>query len=193
MTEYKIITEADEIVLMKRDNKFKLEASKKVKIPCGIIKSVENLEIYNLLKLLNETLIHKCKIMQDDKDNQIDILLFLNDISGNLKKTDSDSDSDENNTREKKYYISFTNSIKKINLNEIRVEGKKNSIKVNLDEYKKLEIDNIAINFKITSKSELQILFKFNYIGETIPIYMENTIGLVFRKIIKNLLKYYSE
>ena len=193
MTEYKIITEADEIVLMKRDNKFKLEASKKVKIPCGIIQSVENLEIYNLLKLLNETLIHKCKIMQDDKDNQIDILLFLNDISGNLKKTDSDSDSDENNTREKKYYISFTNSIKKINSNEIRVEGKKNSIKVNLDEYKKLEIDNIAINFKITSKSELQILFKFNYIGETIPIYMENTIGLVFRKIIKNLLKYYSE
>ena len=192
MSGYKIITEADEIVLKKKDNKFKLEANKKVKQSCNIIESVENLEIYNLLKLLNETLINKCKIMRDETDSSIDIILFLNDIS-NLAGVDSESDSDEKNDRSKKYYISFTNLITKISPNEIRVEGKKNSIKVNLNEYKKLEIDDIVINFKISSKSELQILFKFNYTGEKIPIYMENTIGLVFRKIMKNLLKYYSE
>lgn len=191
MTEYRIITEADEIVLKKKGNKFKLEACKKIKLSCNIIDSVENLEIYNLLKLLNTNLIHKCKIIKDDKNNETDIIIFLNDITTNVN-LEMDSDSDELD-KQKKYYISFTNNINRISLNEIRVEGFKNSIKVNLDDYKKLEIDNIFINFKITSKSELQIVFKFNYIGEKIPIYMENTIGLVFRKIIKNLLKYYSE
>jgi hypothetical protein len=192
MSEYKIITEADGIVLKKKDNKFKLEASKRIKVPCNIIESVENLEIYNLFKLLNENLINKCKIMQDDKNNETDILIFLNDISSD-SNANSDSDSDNPDNKPKKYYVSFTNLVTRNGSNEIKIEGKKNSVKVNLDDYKKLEIDDILINFKITSKSELLILFKFNYIGEKIPIYMENTIGLVFRKIMKNLLKYYSE
>lgn len=191
MSEYKIITQAEEIVLKKKGNKFKLEASKKIKLPCNIIDNVENLEIYNQLKLLNENLINKCKIIQDEKNNETDIIIFLNDIIAN-PDNETDSDSDEQD-KQKKYYISFTNDINRISLNEIKVEGKKNSIKINLEDYKKLEIDNIFINFKITSKSELQIIFKFNYIGEKIPIFVENTVGLVFRKIIKNLLKYYSE
>ena len=192
MSDYKIITDADEIILKKKNNKYKLEAVKKIKMPCNIIELVENLEIYNLLKLLNENLINKYKIINNNNNN--DIILFLSDISNNETNTnsDSDSDSDSNETeKQKKYYISFTDKITKINSNEIIINGLKNDIKVNLDDYKKLEIDNILIYFKIEN-SELQILLKFNYIGEKIPIYMENLIGLIFRKIFKNLIKYYS-
>ena len=155
-------------------------------MPCNIIELVENLEIYNLLKLLNENLIHKYKIIKNNDSN--DIILFLSDISNNNTNSDSDS---EQNEKSKKYYISFTDKITKISSNEIIINGLKNDIKVNIDDYKKLEIDNILIYFKIVNL-ELQILLKFNYIGEKIPIYIENLIGLIFRKIFKNLIKYYS-
>ena len=190
MSDYKIITDADVIILKKKNNKFKLEAVKKIKIPCNIIELVENLEIYNLLKLLNENLIHKYKIIKNNDNN--DIILFLSDISNNETNSDSNSESEsESNEKSKKYYISFADKITKISSNEIMINGLKNDIKVNLDDYRKMEIDNILIYFKIVN-SELQILLKFNYIGEKIPIYMENLIGLIFRKIFKNLIKYYS-
>lgn len=190
MSDYKIITDADGIILKKKNNKFKLEAVKKIKIPCNIIELVENLEIYNLLKLLNENLIHKYKIIKNNDNN--DIILFLSDISNNETNSDSNSESEsESNEKSKKYYISFADKITKISSNEIMINGLKNDIKVNLDDYRKMEIDNILIYFKIVN-SELQILLKFNYIGEKIPIYMENLIGLIFRKIFKNLIKYYS-
>ena len=105
-------------------------------MPCNIIELVENLEIYNLLKLLNENLINKYKIINNNNNN--DIILFLSDISNNETNTNSDSDSDSNETeKQKKYYISFTDKITKINSNEIIINGLKNDIKVNLDDYKK--------------------------------------------------------
>ena len=47
MSHYKIITEKDNIILKKKDNKFKLEAKKKIKLPCDIINQIENFEIFN--------------------------------------------------------------------------------------------------------------------------------------------------
>ena len=77
MSTYKILTDKDDIILKKKDNKFKLETKKKVKLPCNIIELTENLEIYNLFKLLNEKLINKCKIIKNNSDTNSDILMCL--------------------------------------------------------------------------------------------------------------------
>ena len=38
-----------DIILKKKDNKFKLEANKKIKLPCDIINQIENFEIFKKL------------------------------------------------------------------------------------------------------------------------------------------------
>ena len=183
MSNYKIITNKDDILLLKKDNKFKLEAKKKIKLPCNIISLTENLEIYNLFKLLNEKIITKCKIIKNTNDS--DILLCL----GNFSDNNDDDNSNENSDIEINY-ITYTNNIIKNNDNNITLIGKKNNIKIDKPDYKKLEIDDILLNIELIN-SELNIKLKFSYIGNKMPIYAENTIGLIFRKIIKNLLCYY--
>ena len=181
MSTFKILTDKDDIILKKKDNKFKLETKKKVKLPCNIIEIVENLEIYNLFKLLNEKLITKCKIIK--KNSNSDVILFLNNI---MKDNDeSDEDSDEN------YYLTFTNSVFKKDDKTIILTGKKNHISLDKDGWKKMEIDDILISINLLG-DELEINLSFEYIGDKIPIYAENTLGLIFRKIIKNLVLYYS-
>jgi len=175
MTHYKIITEKDNIILKKKDNKFKLEAVKKVKLPCGIIDLVENLEIYNLFKSLNEEMVYKCKIYK--KDNNSDVILYIKNFL-------NDYYLDEN------YYITFSNKVNRIDQNHIELLGTKNDIIK--DGYKKLDIDNIHLDIKLVD-SELNIKLKFNIVEDEMPIYIENNIGLVFRKIIKNLIKHFSE
>jgi hypothetical protein len=186
MSIYKIITDKDDIILKKKDNKFKLEAKKQVKIPCNIISLAENLEIYNLFKLLNEKIINKCKIIKNTSDS--DVIIFLNDIT----TIDNENADEENSETNKNLYITYANNIIKKNENSICLNGKKNHIKIDKDEYKKIEIDDIILNIDLIN-SDLNITLKFNFIGEKIPIYAENTIGLIFRKIIKNLLLFYSK
>jgi hypothetical protein len=181
MSTFKILTDKDDIILKKKDNKFKLETKKKVKLPCNIIEIVENLEIYNLFKLLNEKLITKCKIIK--KNSNSDVILFLNNI---MKDNDeSDEDSDEH------YYLTFTNSVLKKDDKTIILTGKKNHISLDKDGWKKMEIDDILISINLLG-DELEINLSFEYIGDKMPIYAENTLGLIFRKIIKNLVLYYS-
>lgn len=185
MNNYKIISNKDNIILKKNDNKFKLESKSKVKKKCNIIELAENFEIYNLFKLLNEKLIHKLKIIKkdnSDKKNEADIIIFFN----NIMKDNDDSDDDKN------YYISFTNIINKKSDNLITLIGNKNHISVDKENYKKMDIDNILLNIDLVN-DELEIKLSFDYVGEKILIIMENTLGLVFRKIIKNLILYYSE
>jgi hypothetical protein len=187
MSTYKILTDKDDIVLKKKDNKFKLETKKKVKLPCNIIKLAENFEIYNLFKLLNDKLISKCKVIKNNSDTNLDsnktadILLCLNNI---FKEDDSDN-SDEN------FYLTFTNSILKKDDNTIILSGKKNHISLDKNGWKKIEIDDMTLCVNLYG-DELEINLNFEYIGEKMPIYAENTIGLIFRKIIKNLVLYYS-
>ena len=183
MSTFKILTDKDDIILKKKDNKFKLETKKKVKQPCNIIELVENFEIFNLFKLLNEKLISKCKIIK--KNSNSDVILFLNNI---MKDNDDDfgEDSDEN------FYLTFTNSVFKKDDKTIILTGKKNHISLDKDGWKKIEIDDITISIKLLG-DELEINLSFEYIGEKMPIYAENTLGLIFRKIIKNLVLYYSK
>jgi hypothetical protein len=177
MSSYKILTNKDDVVLKKKDNKFKLETKKKVKLPCNIINLAENFEIFNLFKLLNEKLISKCKIMNINSstnlDKTADILICLNNI---LKKN---------------YYLSFTNYILKQDDKSILLHGKKNHISLDKDEWKKIDINDITLQINL-SGDELEINLSFEYIGDKMPTYAENTIGMIFRKIIKNLVLYYS-
>lgn len=183
MSTYKILTDKDDIILKKKDNKFKLETKKKIKLPCNIIELAESLEIYNLFKLLNEKIINKCKIIKNNSDS--DIILCLNNIMED-EEDENDNESDE------KFYLSFTNTINKKDADSIVLIGKKNHISLDKEGWKKIEIDDIIIIINL-SDSELEIKLSFEYIGEKMPIYAENTLGLVFRKIIKNLILYYSK
>ena len=188
MSNYKIILDKDDIVLKKSDNKFKLEAKKEIKIPCDIISLTESLEIYKLFKLLNDKLITKYKIIKNtsDSNSNSDVLLCLKNFLKNEEDSDDDDDNNEN------LYITYTNFIKKTNNNNITLEGKKNNIKIDKTGWKKIEIDDIILNIEIID-SELVLKLKFTFIGDKMPIYAENTTGLIFRKIIKNLLAYYSK
>lgn len=196
MNSYKIITDKDDIILKKKDNKIKLETKKKVLLPCNIIELIENLEIYNLFKLLNDKIINKCKILKNDtnKDANKDVILFLNNIMKNEDDNeDNEEDEDENEDEDlnKNFYITFTNIINKKDKNTIILTGKKNHVSLEKKGWKKIEIDNISIYINLIG-DELEIKLTFEYIGKKIPIYAENTLGLVFRKIIKNLILYYS-
>ena len=186
MSTYKILTDKDDIILKKKDNKFKLETKKKVKLPCNIIELTENLEIYNLFKLLNEKLINKCKIIKNNSDTNSDILMCLGNI---IKDDDSDDSADDDSDEHS--YLTFTNSTFKKDNKTIILTGKKNHVRLDKDGWKKIEIDDIIISINL-SGNELEINLSFEYIGEKIPIYAENTLGMVFRKIIKNLVLYYS-
>ena len=203
---YKTIIDKDDIILMKKENKFKLEVTKKVNLPCDIINLTENLEIYHLLKLLNDKLITKCKIIKNTNEPDefninpsanvnpnpnpnanSDILLCFNNFFKNKDDSDSDSESIDKN-----FYITYTNYITKIGNNNIKINGKKNFIRIDKDDYKKIEIDDILLHLELNG-SELNIKLKFNYIGDKMPIYAENTIGLIFWKMIKNLSAYYAK
>jgi hypothetical protein len=175
MSHYKIITDKDNIILKKKDNKFKLEANKKIKLPCDIINQIENYEIFNKLKLLNEDMLYKYKII--NKDECINIILYIKNFLNDYYL-------------EENYYITFTSKINKINDNHIILTGTKNDI--DKDGYKKLQIDNIYMEIQLVN-NELNVKFKFNTIEDEMPIYIENNIGSVFRKIFKNLIKHYSE
>ena len=175
MSHYKIITEKDNIILKKKDNKFKLEAKKKIKLPCDIINQIENFEIFNLLKSLNEDMLYKYKII--NKDDSTNVILYIKNFLNDYYL-------------EENYYITFTNKINKINDNHIILTGTKNDI--DKDGYKKLHIDNIYMEIELID-NELNGKFKFNTIEDEMPIYIENNNGTVFRKIFKNLIKHYSE
>ena len=183
MSSYKTIIDKDNIILKKKDNKIKLESTANIKLPCKIIEMVETLEFYDLLKIVNEKLINKIKILKNE-NNINDIIIFLNDLSSNI----DDDDDDEN--EKYNYYITFTNKIIKNNEDSISINGSKNNVTVNLENYKKLNIDNISIKFDIQD-SKLLIILKFEF-EDKIPIYLENTIGLIFRKMFCNINKYFS-
>lgn len=186
MSNYKVILDKDDIVLKKKDNTFKLEAKKGIKLPCKIVEMVENMEIYNLFKLLNEKLVSKCKIMKDN--THPDVLLCLKNFISN----EDDNEDDNEEEQDDNYYLTFTNNIKKESNTKIVVEGKKNSITIDKDGWKKIEIDDVLMSFELEG-TELSIKLKFTYIGEKMPLYAENTVGLVFRKIVKNLLAYFAK
>lgn len=183
MSTYKTVTNKDDIILKKKNNKFKLETKKKIRLPCNIIELAENSEIFNLFKLLNDKLINKCKTMKNNKN--YDVMLFLNNI---LETENSDESNDNSN---KNYYLSFTSNVINKDKNSITLEGKKNHKSIDKDGWKKIEIDNIIFYINLIN-DQLEIELTFEYIGEKMPIYAENTLGLIFRKIIKNLILYYS-
>jgi hypothetical protein len=180
----KILYDKDGIILKKKDNTFKLEVCKNVKLSCDIIKIIENLEIYELLRLLNEKIILKSKIIKDNENT--DVLMCLN----NFLKTENESE--DSDSPDYNYYISFTNNINKISNNKIIMTGNKNDIIIDKENWKKIEIDNVIFDVELLG-TNLNICFKFSYVGKKIPIYTENAIGLIFKKIISNLICYYTK
>jgi hypothetical protein len=175
MSHYKIISESKDIMLLKKNNRFKLQINAKVKVPCDILEIIENNSFFNMLAKISGDMINKCMIEQTENDNKTNIYLVLKEL---------DEDEDE------KLYISFTNKIKRIAHNNIIIIGKKNNLTVNQPHCKKIEIDELLINV-ILDGDKLHIKLKVLYVGEQLPVFSDNIIGYVFKKLFTKMLEKY--
>ena len=175
-SHYKIISESEGMMLAKKDNKFKLEINSKVEKSCNILKMIDNNTFFDLLTKINPDILKETRIELDEND-KTNIYLILNEL---------DEDEDE------KLYISFTSKIKHIDTNDIIIIGKKNELRIDDPNYKKIEIDNLLINVKLVDNM-LSIKLKILYTGKQLPIFSENMIGHMFKKIFKRLLQYYNQ
>ena len=182
MDNYKIISNTDNIILKKNNNnKYKLNFITTVNKSCNIINIIEQNKLYELLYLLNKDLI-KSQQTTNCSNNSEDILIILNKLNEN----NDDADDDQYN----KLYITSTNNIK-IHKNTVEIKGKKNNFMLNDNTYKKFEIDNLNINLNLLNDGKIEVELSFKYIGEQLPLYIENIIGFFFKKILCRLKLYF--
>jgi hypothetical protein len=175
MLHYKIIAEDNGIILLKKNNKFKLDIKSRVNISCDILTRINNNTFYDLLTKINNDTLKECRVKSIDNE-KTNIFLVLNEI---------DEDEDE------KLYISFTNKIKYKSEDNIIIIGTMNNLIINEPNYKKIDINNLLINVKLVD-DKLSIKLKVLYVGEKLPIFSENMIGHIFKKLFKRLVLYYS-
>lgn len=182
MSTYSLIIEKEHIKVFKKKNKFKLDLNFKVEPNCDIIDKFKNDEIFKILRALNKDTIEYINIDNNNID-ATNITLVLNNFENN---DDYDNDDDD------KYYLSFTKKILDIDDNKIIINGKRNSIELLKDKFKKLDLENINFNINIQDES-LNLVIKITYNGETLPIYLENFVAKLFGKIFLKLIKYFGK
>ena len=167
------------------------------------INSILGIEIYMLLEKINIELIEKILILSKISDDCHDVVFFIKDIAKEvgikqkyiLFRTTRIIDFENNEIIFKNLDLSLINNeLKNKYISEINIDNKKfdplifnfgeTILKVN-SSTKLYDIlfnqnlnDNIDIDFKIN--------FKLT-ISDELPIYMENLLGLMFKKIFYNL------
>ena len=174
MEEYKIISDSNNIILKKKENKFKLQFATKVKKNCNIIEIIKENKLYELLYLLNKDIVeeYKCKKISDKEDE----IVFI------MNKLDEDDDGTEKN------YISINNSII-VEKNKAYIIGKKNNYISKKEDYKKFDVDNFNLKFHLKDEI-LELEMSFYYVGNKIPKFIEDLMGRFFKKILHRLKLY---
>jgi hypothetical protein len=180
MSDYQVILNKDKIKLLKKKNNFKIEINFTIdEKKNDIINKFQSNEIFKVLKLLNDDIIENVKI--DDTNR---IIMILNNFENN-----DDFEEDEESM---KYYLSFTTKIINEDKFSICMIGLKNSTEFIKDKYKKLDLEKIEFQINHdTNNNNVDIIINIKYNGKTLPIYMEDYIGLLFVKIFKRLGNYY--
>jgi len=189
MQDYEIIIQKENLLLLQKNNKIKLEIKSKVKSNCNVIDDIKSNLFYKILYKLNEDLIDKIKIINkvdnlDNIDSQ-DITIFLKSLYNN-----GDSDSDDN---DKKYYITFDSKIiyDNNNINYICINGEKNLNQIEKSDYKKINVENIFIKINVENDI-LTLKMKIITSQNTMPIYVITLFGKIITKMFNRLLKYYN-
>lgn len=137
------------------------------------IRSLLNDNIYELITKLNPDFFEDFKIIQEHDDNSKDICVSFHSFGKEL------------GIQKKIMYINLK---KCIFVDEIHFVGK-HIIKENYSKHHDLiEHKHSIIKIKFLNPHHVEIDYRFNVdIKEDLPIYMENMIGIIMKKIYLNL------
>ena len=173
------------------------------------IKNLLSHAIYGLLEKLNPDLIEKIHILNRISDDEADILLLLKHITKDIgikqkyilfrttRKIDFNNNTinfinkdltliDNNLVN---YYLGNLN-LKNINFgnNYEPLLFNYGTSKITLKNIKNSEIINLTTEDNFTSKMDIDFVIDFQLLlKDELPIYMENLIGLMIKKIFHNL------
>ncbi len=132
-------------------------------------------KIYNLIERLNEDIIEKIELIKQHSDTEIDLLFVFKRIGALVGM-------------QQKYMYIKTHRIKTDNLilfKSIDINGSLSHPLIDKAERVICKFADLTI---IPYNNKLRINYKFNIdLCEDLPIYMENLIGLMMKKIFYNL------
>tara|TARA_Y100000389_G_scaffold40077_1_gene34576 strand:- start:534 stop:1217 length:684 start_codon:yes stop_codon:yes gene_type:complete len=169
------------------------------------IQSLFGFEIYELLEKVNSDLIEKIIILNKLNEDEIDICILLKHIAKEIgikqkyllfrSKKEIDSDT-KNIIYNNKDLSLIDNELKKKYLNIMQIDS--NKIESLIFNYGKTiislnNLDSSELNNNKNLNKLIDIDFKFDFqilIGDDLPIYMENFVGLMFKKIFYNLKQF---
>jgi hypothetical protein len=137
-----------------------------------------NLNMYNLLFNLNRDNIEKIEIKKWNSSNEVEVLFLFKPFGKDL------------GVKPKYMYVKTTANIShdkhvytSIDIDYPNLEEVKNYEKV------KNAISTMIVNFDSDHKININYIFKFDLI-QTLPIYMEDILGLIMKKMFLNLKKF---
>lgn len=137
-----------------------------------------NLNMYNLLFTLNKDNIEQIEIKKWNLENEVEVLFLFKPFGKDL------------GVKPKYMYVKTTANISNdkhiytsIDIDYPNCEEVKNYEKV------KNAISTMIVNFDSNHKININYIFKFDLI-QSLPIYMENILGLIMKKMFLNLKKF---
>lgn len=137
-----------------------------------------NLNMYNLLFNLNRDNIEKIEIKKWNSSSEVEVLFLFKPFGKDL------------GVKPKYMYVKTTANISdhkhvytSIDIDYPNIEELKNYEKV------KNAISTMIVNFESNYKININYVFKFDLI-QSLPIYMENILGLIMKKMFLNLKKF---
>tara|TARA_B100001769_G_C22109096_1_gene599600 strand:- start:2721 stop:3371 length:651 start_codon:yes stop_codon:yes gene_type:complete len=160
------------------------------------INALFGFEIYELLEKVNTDLIEKIIILNKLNEDEIDVCIILKHIAKEigikqkylLFRSTKEIDNDTKNIIYNNKDLSLINNeLKNEYLNQIQFDS--NKIEPLIFNYGKTIINLNTLNLN----KSINIDFKFDFqilISDDLPLYMENLIGIIFKKIFYNLKQF---
>ena len=172
------------------------------------IKALLGFGIYELLEKINPDLIEKIIILKILNDNEADICIFLNHIAKEIgikqkyilfRSTKGINHNNGSIVFNNKDLSLINNEVKEKYLKQLQLDV--NKYEPLIFNYGKTIINLNNLDFNELSKlnnnenfnNMLNINFEFDFqilISDDLPLYMENLIGLMFKKIFYNLKQF---
>ena len=168
------------------------------------IQSLFGFEIYELLEKVNSDLIEKIIILNKLNEDEIDICILLKHIAKEigikqkylLFRSKKEIDNDTKNIIYNNKDLSLIDNELKKYLNSMQIDS--NKIESLIFNYGKTiislnNLDSTEFNNSKNLNNSIDIYFNFDFqilISDDLPIYMENFVGLMFKKIFYNLKEF---
>lgn len=183
MSNKVLVCKKKEIELYKiiEENKILFELNFNITNKNITVKNVVNFKLFELMAELNKDIIEKQIILGSDK-NFIDLLIIFNKFSDDLGMN-------------KQYYSTRTNKLDHNNKtifssNNINADINTVKQKYNIDllNYNLINNSNNNLEFIYLNEHSMNCIYKFNMdLKDDLPIYMENMLGLLMKKVFFRL------